>query len=399
MQEYIEEQHGDISISTGMESLTDFLTKQYLEEYISHGGSKIKFVTGRQGSGKTLFGKTILSHGEDRGYLAVAFSAKDVWMHDFKEIYLEILRQCDIEHVLTGCAYQIILEMGYRPEEIKDGQNFMDYLSERGEADPLVRGEIRSFLREYFTRNPLLDHNFGYACSLITGGILGHPVLEESNREILLAFLNGDKTVKLSSLRTLGLSPSRVTKYNARNLLRSLAEVVHLAGYAGLLIMVDDLEILLNRSSGEQKRYTRLRREDAYESIRQLIDDIDGMRYIMFLFCFDRNLIDNINYGVKSYQALWMRIQNEVVSPRFNHFADIIDMDRYADEFYTKEVLYAMSEKIRSRCIRQGLSPIQLTMEDIEDIISRAEFGGIGIPGLIYRAVCETVCEKEEEHV
>jgi hypothetical protein len=90
-----------------------------------------------------------------------------------------------------------------------------------------------------------------------------------------------------------------------------------------------------------------------------------------------------------------MRIQNEVVSPRFNHFADIIDMDRYADEFYTKEILYTMAENIRRSRIQQGLSADQLGMEDIEDIIRRAEFGGIGIPGLVYRAVCG----KEEKHV
>ena len=295
-------------ITAGLDPLTSFLSEQYLEDYICRGGSKMKFVTGRSGSGKTHFSMRILDEAAERGFLTVSFSAKDVWLHDFREIYLEILRQCDIEHVLQGCAGQIIRELGYDPTEIEEGKSFMDFLSERGEADPISRGEIRSALRTYFTKNPLLDNNFAFCCSILTGGILGHPVLEPASRELVLSFLHGDKSVKLGQLRALGLSPSRVTKINARHLLRSLAEVVHLAGYAGMVVCIDDLEMLMNRAAGTTMRYTKLRRNDAFESIRQLIDDIDNMRYILFLFAFDRGLMDNENAGFKTYQALWMRI-------------------------------------------------------------------------------------------
>ena len=51
----------------GIEFLSDFWQEKYLQEYIKNGGSKIKFVTGRQGSGNdcqdrklqdsTVFGK------------------------------------------------------------------------------------------------------------------------------------------------------------------------------------------------------------------------------------------------------------------------------------------------------------------------------------------------------
>ncbi len=381
-------------VSVGLDSLTVFLKKEYLEGYIPFGGSKMKFVTGRQGSGKTHLAACVRQEAEGLGYKTVSFSARDIWLHDFREIYLEILRQCDMEHVLQGCADRISLELGYDPAKISEGQNLMDYLSELGEADPLIRGEIRSLLREKFVRNPRLDHNFGYACSLIVGGMLGHPMLEEANRDLLLAFLQGDKKIKLAQLRSLGLSPSRVTRYNARNLLRSLSELIHLGGYAGLLVVIDDMEILLNRTAGEMKRYTKLRREDAYESIRQLIDDIDNMRYILFLFCFDRDLIDNENYGVKSYQALWLRIQNEVVSPRFNCFADIIDMDRYGDEFYSENILAEMAENFRSLLSSQGCETRRLPAEEIKGLYERAQFGGLGLPGLLYRAVSG----KEENH-
>ena len=373
--------------TTGLSPLTDFVTAHYLRDYIPRGGSKMKFVTGRSGSGKTHFLQAMLQDARANGFLTVSFSARDVWLHDFKEIYLEILRQCDIESIMEGCARQIITEMGYDPSQIEEGKNFMDHLSERGEADPISRGEIRGLLRKYFTKNPMLDNNFASCCSLLTGGILGHPVLEASSKEMILAFLHGDKTIKLAQLRALGLSPSRITKFNARHLLRSLAQVVHLGGWSGVMIFIDDLEMLMNRAAGSAMRYTKLRRNDAYESIRQLIDDIDNMQYIMFLFGADRSLMDDENVGMKTYQALWLRVQNEIVSTRFNKFSDILDMDRYAQEFYTEEVLAEMSGKMAKALADRGVQAKALEAEEIPELTERARFGGIGLPYLVRHAV------------
>ena len=151
-------------ITVGLDSLTDFIKTQYLQTYIPQGGSKIKCVTGRPGCGKTHFAQALLKEAADEGFLTVSLSAKEVWLHDFRGIYLEILRQCGIERVLEKCAGQIIRELGYDPEAIGPGKNLMDYLSERRESDPLSKGAIRDALRRYFTRNPRLDNTFGGCC-------------------------------------------------------------------------------------------------------------------------------------------------------------------------------------------------------------------------------------------
>lgn len=376
-------------ITTGLDSLTTFLGEQYLREFIPLGGSKLKFATGRPGCGKTHFAQVMLKQANALGYLTACFSAKEVWLHDFREIYLQILGQCDIEQVLRDCADQIIRDLGYDPAQIGEGQKLMDYLSERGEGDAISKGEIRNALRRFFTRNPMLDSCFAACCSLLTGDLLGHPTLEPASRELILAFMTGDKSVRLAQLRALGLSPNSVTRYNARHLLRSLAEVVHLGGHPGLLIVIDDMEALLNRSQSEVIRYTKLRREDTYESIRQLIDDIDSMRYVLFLMCFDRVLMDDESCGMKSYQALWMRVQSEVVSTRFNRFADIIDLDRYADEYYTAPVLAEMSKKLADTLAMAGHAATPLAEADAQDIIERGQYGGLGLPYLMNRHLVE----------
>lgn len=377
------------SLTVGLDSLTGFLRRHYLEDYLPQGGSKIKFAVGRRGSGKSHFAACLLREAEALGYRTVCFSAGEVWLHDFRETYLGVLRRCSLEELLADCAAQIVRELGYDPADVGENRRFLDYLAEKGEGDALARGEIRSALRRAFTRNPLLDSSFAACCSLLVGDALGYPVLEPANRELLLAYLNGSKAVKPAQIRALGVTPSGVTRYNARNLLRSLSELVHLGGRPGLLLVIEDLELLLRRGGEGTLNYTKMRREDAYESIRQLIDDIDTMHHLMVLFCADRELLDNENYGMKSYQALWLRVQNEVVSTRFNRFADLIDLDRYADECYGPETLRAMSERLAQALGSFGREARPLTPEAIERARARGEYGGVGLPLLINRTVIE----------
>jgi len=375
------------ALTCGIRFLTDFWREKYLQEYIRNGGSKIKFTTGRPGSGKTHFLRLMTEIAGQEKYKAVQFSAKKIWMHDFKEIYIEIYRQCDILNCLEAVSHQLIQEMGFDHRDIPEGMKFIDFLSQNGNGDALTKREIRAQLRHLFLDNPLLDNNFALACSMLTGSLLGYPVLEDQNRDLLLAWLEGDRSVKLSQLRTMDFYPSRITKYNARHMLRSLAELVRMGGYSGLFITVDDLEILVSRSSLEPIHYTKVKREDTYESIRQLIDDIDSMNNIMFVYAFDRELIDNENAGLKSYQALWMRIQNEIVGERFNCFADMVDLDRLAAQEYTPDVIISISESIAR--LQQSIQAAPLDREAAERIAAQARTGAVGIPQLIQNAMQE----------
>lgn len=373
-----------LSVSTGFGQLTDFWRDRYLNEFVREGGSRIKFVSGRPGCGKTHLLQLLAKEGQNSGYQVVSFSAKNVWLHDFREIYVEIVRQCDLDTCLRHASGAVIRNMGYDPDAIPEGMDFMTYLSGIGEGDALNRRAIRMELKNIFLNNPRMDNNFALACSMLVGGILGHPVLEERNRDILISWLTGDREIKTAMLRAIGLAPVQITKYNARHMLRSLNELLTLSGYSGLLVLIDDLDILLGQSGTEIIHYTRVRREDTYESIRQLIDEIDSLHRIMFVFAFDRNFMDDENVGIKSYQALWMRIQNEIVSERFNLFSDIVDLDKYERQFFDAHTLVTMSEKL-SALLSDQLGPLEiLSTEEAEIMLENARTAGIGLPRLVY---------------
>ena len=65
-------------ISCGVDDLTNFLATHYLEQYIPEGGSKIKFLTGRPGAGKTHVLQLLADEAEAKGFLTVELSADEV---------------------------------------------------------------------------------------------------------------------------------------------------------------------------------------------------------------------------------------------------------------------------------------------------------------------------------
>jgi len=388
-------------ISVGIHPIIQFLKEKYLQEYISKGGSKIKFVTGKTGSGKTHFLQYLSAEATKEGFVAVNFSAKDVWLHDFKIIYSEIVNRCNLPDCLEKCAIRIIRALGHNDADIPTGQSFADYLSGLGEFDAFTKKEIRNQLQTMFLKNPLMDNNFAIACGLLTGGILGHPFLEEQNKELLLNWLSANDSVRLPAIRRLGMAPSKITKHNARHMLRSLAEAHSMASCPGILILIDDVDILASSDSMEVIRYTKLRKTDAYESIRELIDGIDTLRNIMFVFSFDRKLIDDEKNGLKSYYALWARIQNEIVSDRFNQFTDIIDLDSLGKIIYTKDVIVEMSERLAEVLTRAGIDAKPINTQRAEEILANSQFASTSLPRQIGQATIiltetETEAEKPE---
>jgi len=110
--------------------------------------------------------------------------------------------------------------------------------------------------------------------------------------------------------------------------LRSLVELARLAGYQGLFVAVDNLDVLLVRRETGRVLYGRAAREEFYESVRQFLDEIATLHHLMIVLGFHNDLVENPTFGIKSYAALWLRIQYEIEGTRVNLFRDFLDLDQ-----------------------------------------------------------------------
>ena len=244
----------------GISVLTEFWKKLYLLEYIKEGGSKIKFVTGQERSGKTFFVEELTSIAKECNYLTVCLTAKETWLNNFNDFYVSIFNNAEVEDLIKRASTLIIKEMGYNPEDVKEGTTFVDLLATHEDNNALTKKAIRELLTTYFLNNPRFDNNFGVAISLLVGEVLGHPQLEKEHKDTLYSWLSAKKEVKITDIKKLEMNPYKITKYNARQMLRSLSELCHLAGYNGLFIAVDDIDVLVEKSGLNTMHYTKIGR-------------------------------------------------------------------------------------------------------------------------------------------
>lgn len=384
------------AVTVGLDRITAFWKKWYFEDFIAAGGSSIKFVSGRKGAGKTHLITLAAVDAAAAGLLPVTLDADDILLSDFSSLYRAVFNSLDIIPLVEKIANDTAMDLGYgwTPES---GKSFMDFLSDADQLDPVTRREVRTAIKQRFSGNPYMDVNFASACSLLAGDHIGMLDLEDNGRQTVLKWLRGEKDMSIPSLRALGMSTYKIDKANARYMLRSLCELVRLSGYKGLFISVDNLDVLASSTALGKNHYTKMRRDDTYESLRQLIDDIDTFRYVFFLFAFDRILVDDERKGLKSYHALWLRMQNEIVSGRLNFFTSMLDLDNANRDFFTPEAIMEMSRRLGDLSNDVDVKAHPLDETKANELVEKAKFASLSLPVLVSNCTFQLESGAQEE--
>lgn len=373
------------SLTIGLDKVSGFWREEYFNKYIKNSGSKIKFITGKKGSGKSHLLKLLSFEAASEGFLTVSLSSKNLLLSDLTNLYIEIFKALPFEDLIRGCSLFITSCLGYDDYKESD-KSFMDWISDQRGSSALIKRELRETIKSAFADSSELDYNFAQVVSIFVGDYLGLVRISDEDKTFLTRWLLATKEQKISEVRAFGLAGYKINKFNARYLIKSLASLVHIAGYNGLYVSIDDLDSMVSTSSLNPVKYTKMRRDDAYEAIRQLIDDIDSFSYFFLAFGFDRVMIDNANNGFKSYQALWLRIQNEIVSSRINLYTDLLDLDQVNLQLYDVESIEDMSKRLSKLFDEYDISSEIIDRETAERLLKESRYGGTSIPLLVNRA-------------
>ena len=367
------------TLTVGLDKVSSFIRKEYFASYIMEGGSKIKFLMGKKGAGKTHLLALMAMEAEEEGFLSISLDAQSILLSDMTNLYMALYRALDFEDIVSRISESIMTSLGYDYDR-KVGKSALAWLSDRGEQSAIVRQELRSEVRKTIISNKELDHNFAQILSLKVSEKLGILAIDEDLEALSDDWLNVERSVKVAKLRSYGLAGYKINKTNARRLLKSLGEAVHLAGYSGLFVSVDNLQNIVSNSSLEEIKYTKMKRDDAYEVIRQLIDDIDVFRYFFLILSFDRILVDHEKWGMKSYQALWLRVQNEIVSGRVNLYNDLLDLDKINPAILVPQSVMEMSRRLTELFRSENFSAHEVTEKEAEAILKESRYGSVSIP-------------------
>lgn len=290
-----------------------------LREYIAQGGSKVRFVNGDYGDGKTHFLSVVRNLALDEGF-AVAFVVltRDVPLHRFELVYRELVRRlhgsAEGSEGIRALVHRWIESLGPKvPEPATDP---IDAAAE--EAPSKAPG-----LAETLRALPEMELGFANALSALVG-LHRDPLREgeteqsrEEARETLYQWLEGGKPTRrvLKSFQIFEV----LDKTNSKRLLASLIAFLRHIGHSGLVVLLDEVETVMAQSASV--------RNAAFENIRLLIDSTDQSRFLHLFFSIIPDVLIS-DKGFRSYDALWSRVRTLGDDKRLNYRSVLIDLHR-----------------------------------------------------------------------
>lgn len=296
-------------------------------ERIVDGGSAFRLVTGEYGAGKTFFLNLIRSVAlEKKLVVAGADLNPDRRLHatggQAKSLYAELMRNVATRVKPEGGALSGIVE------------KFIGTAKTHAKAT----GEpIEAVIRQKLEQLTELVNGYDFA-DVIAAYCRGYEEGNEQLKSDAVRWLRGEFSTKTDARQALGVR-SIVDDASFYDQLKLMARFVRLAGYAGLLISLDELVNLYKLSN------TQARNANYEQILRILNDSLQGTAVgLGFVLGGTPEFLLDTRRGLYSYPALQSRLtQNTFVTGALVDFTGpVVRLSSL-----TAEDFYVLLEKIR----------------------------------------------------
>lgn len=247
-------------------------------------------------------------------------------LNNIPNLYRAVVEQIDQEKLVRGLCCRVAENLGYG-RDLYDGTTcLLPRLVEDGLPSNDARREIRKATGEVF-KGIDVEPSFRTFCFIIASEWMVKG--DRKTIDTALKWLAGEQLERYEKQET-GLY-EKLQKANARAWLNSLIHIIKIAGMNGLVVIIDDIEVMTEKSAETGRYiYTTNAVKDTCELFRQLIDDTELLNSFLLLLSGRREIIEDVKRGFNSYEALWMRLQTGLVPiERFNPFSDIVDVDAH----------------------------------------------------------------------
>lgn len=318
-------------MTLGRELWLERVREYYLVNYIASGGSKVKVLVGSEGSGKTHLLRCVQHDAKTLGYETVYLCARDYddyRLNNLPSLYRAIVQQIVPERLVRGLCCRVAEQLGYQADKYDGTDLFLHLLIEDTE---LPRNEaIRQI--EKAAVQVFKDVDFGPSFTAFAYRVINNRMIKGNEGDIALAlkWLSGEKLERHERKDLLLFE--QIQRNNARYWLNSLVRILKIAGMTGLVVAIDDLEVMTERSRETGRFiYSPNAIKDICELFRQLIDDAELLNNFLLLLAGRWEMIKDEKRGFISYDALWMRLQTGLVQKKFNPLADMVDTDAHLE--------------------------------------------------------------------
>lgn len=335
-------------------------------DIISDGGASFRFIMGQYGSGKSFLLQTIRNYVMAKNFVVVdADLSPERRLQGTRgqglATYKELIRNMSTKTKPEGGALSLILDRW-----ISNVQQEVMMSSGLSITDPglskLVEKQISAVI---YSLNEMV-HGFDFA-RLLTLYYQSHVTGDDATKAKVLKWFRGEYNTKTEARQELGVNIV-ITDDDWYEYLKIFAAFLKQAGYAGMLVLIDELVNIYKIPNSITRQYN-------YEKILTMYNDaMQGKaQYIGFILCGTPQCMEDPRRGVYSYEALRSRLAE-------GHFSgehkDLLSPVIRLLPLTTEEMLILTEKLTDIHAELYGYTP-RITQQDRVDFIE-IEFSRIG---------------------
>jgi hypothetical protein len=289
----------------------ELIEREYLNGFITAGGGAVKFVVGDPHQLK-IVARVLEVLSERHGLAHVTIDAAATRLHMIQDVFFAIAQSLDWNMLAQDFVEALFRSKGYewpRPGEATAVQD----VAECNRLDvTLLRRDFRQWLSAEVMRDPEMAQDIRIAMTQLCLRRLEPEDLQLGDSAPLLQWLHGELR-RIGALKQTFIT-SRITRYNGRAMLRSLCRWLRLCGRLSLCASIDIRQLgRTGPAVGDGIKYSPAAVLDAFEVLRQLIDDTEHCAGLLLVVLADQALIgDDSKRSLDAYLALKMRIWSDV---------------------------------------------------------------------------------------
>jgi hypothetical protein len=270
--------------------------------------SHFKFIRGQYGSGKTFLCSWLKEFALKNEY-AVSFIniSHDQPLSDLPVFFSGLINGLRTPEKTDSSALVDILESWLLNIHNKTARMEGIDLTQSGSQEALITIVEKSIEIEFANFNDI-EPGFSQALrAFYDGKVTGNMELVSN----AVAWIMGSKSLSSQALRDIGVK-GYLEANNVFPRMRAILEIIGGARYKGLLLLVDELELVRKFPHARQ-------REQALETLRLLIDEAgrNALPGCLVIFTGTDEFFEDERYGLKSYEALAERVKSHVNHAEF----------------------------------------------------------------------------------
>ncbi len=270
-------------------------------DIISEGGASFRFIVGRYGSGKSFLIQTIRNYVMDKGFIvADADLSPERRLQGTRgqglATYRELIGNLATKTRPEGGALTLILDRWISSVQAQAAQ-------EAGlqPGDPALSAAVDRKIVAVTSQISELVHGFEFA-TLLSKYYHAYIEQDDETRMKVIRWFRGEYALKREAKEALGVNII-ITDDDWYDYLKLFAVFFRLAGYAGMMIMIDELVNIYKIPNSITRQYN-------YEKMLTMYNDtLQGKaKYLGIIMGATPQAVEDRRRGVYSYEALRSRL-------------------------------------------------------------------------------------------